>query len=79
MKMLQASESILAELYLDLQRKPFYPALISHMSSGPMVAMVWEGCGVVSRTMIGQTDSTKAAPGTIRRLQCSHWQECHPC
>ncbi|XP_010618912.1 nucleoside diphosphate kinase, mitochondrial isoform X2 [Fukomys damarensis] len=68
MKMLQAPENILAEHYQDLQRKPFYPALISYMSSGPVVAMVWEGCDVVrvSRAMIGHTDSTEAAPGTIR-------------
>jgi nucleoside diphosphate kinase len=37
---IQAPERILAEHYQDLQRKPFYPALISYMSSGPMVAMV---------------------------------------
>ncbi|XP_040604315.1 nucleoside diphosphate kinase, mitochondrial isoform X1 [Mesocricetus auratus] len=68
MKMMQAPESILAEHYRDLQRQPFYPALISYMSSGPVVAMVWEGHNVVriSRTMIGHTDSTEAAPGTIR-------------
>uniref|UniRef100_A0A8C9Q855 Nucleoside diphosphate kinase n=1 Tax=Spermophilus dauricus TaxID=99837 RepID=A0A8C9Q855_SPEDA len=68
MKMLQAPESILAEHYQDLQRKPFYPALISYMSSGPVVAMVWEGYNVVraSRAMIGHSDSTEAAPGTIR-------------
>uniref|UniRef100_A0A673TX12 Nucleoside diphosphate kinase n=1 Tax=Suricata suricatta TaxID=37032 RepID=A0A673TX12_SURSU len=41
MKMLQAPERVLAEHYHDLQRKPFYPALISYMSSGPVVAMVW--------------------------------------
>ncbi|XP_032316578.1 peroxisomal 2,4-dienoyl-CoA reductase isoform X4 [Camelus ferus] len=68
MKMLQASESVLAEHYHDLQRKPFYPALISYMSSGPVVAMVWEGPNVVctSRAMIGHTNSAEAAPGTIR-------------
>ncbi|XP_054442709.1 nucleoside diphosphate kinase, mitochondrial [Pteronotus mesoamericanus] len=68
MKMLQAPESILAEHYHDLRRKPFYPALISYMSSGPVVAMVWEGPNVVctSRAMIGHTDSAEAAPGTIR-------------
>uniref|UniRef100_A0A8D2CZG8 Nucleoside diphosphate kinase, mitochondrial n=1 Tax=Sciurus vulgaris TaxID=55149 RepID=A0A8D2CZG8_SCIVU len=38
-KMLQAPESILAEHYQDLQRKPFYPTLISYMSCGPVVAM----------------------------------------
>ncbi|KAM4855364.1 nucleoside diphosphate kinase, mitochondrial-like [Urocitellus parryii] len=68
MKMLQAPESILAEHYQDLQRKPFYPALISYMSSGPVVAMVWEEYNVVraSRAMIGHSDSTEAAPGTIQ-------------
>ncbi|KAF6271630.1 NME/NM23 nucleoside diphosphate kinase 4 [Rhinolophus ferrumequinum] len=68
MKMLQVPESVLAEHYHDLQRKPFYPALISYMSSGPVVAMVWEGPNVVctSRAMIGHTDSAAAAPGTIR-------------
>ncbi|XP_003790789.1 nucleoside diphosphate kinase, mitochondrial isoform X1 [Otolemur garnettii] len=68
MKMLQAPERILAEHYQDLRRKPFYPALISYMSSGPVVAMVWEGYNVVraSRAMIGHTDSAEAAPGTIR-------------
>lgn len=43
----QAPESILAEHYHDLRRKPFYPALISYMSSGPVVAMVWRGSGRV--------------------------------
>ncbi|XP_023584103.1 nucleoside diphosphate kinase, mitochondrial isoform X1 [Trichechus manatus latirostris] len=68
MKMLQAPESILAEHYHDLRRKPFYPALVSYMSSGPVVAMVWEGHNVVhaSRAMIGDTDAAEAAPGTIR-------------
>ncbi|XP_044116186.1 nucleoside diphosphate kinase, mitochondrial-like [Neovison vison] len=61
MKMLQAPERVLAEHYHDLQRKPFYPALISYMTSGPVVAMVWEGPNVVgsSRAMIEHTDSQK--------------------
>ncbi|XP_023413090.1 nucleoside diphosphate kinase, mitochondrial [Loxodonta africana] len=64
----QVRESVLAEHYHDLQRKPFYPALISYKSSGPMVAMVWEGHNVVhtSRAMIEDTDAAEAAPGTIR-------------
>uniref|UniRef100_A0A8I3PDF4 Nucleoside diphosphate kinase n=1 Tax=Canis lupus familiaris TaxID=9615 RepID=A0A8I3PDF4_CANLF len=68
MKMLQAPERVLAEHHHDLQRKPFYPPLISYMTSGPVVAMVWEGPSVVcsSRTMIGHTDSAEATPGTIR-------------
>ncbi|KAM6156249.1 nucleoside diphosphate kinase, mitochondrial [Rhynchocyon petersi] len=68
MKLLQTPESILTEHYHDLRRKPFYPALISYMSSGPVVAMVWEGHNVVrsSRAMIGDTDAAEAVPGTIR-------------
>ncbi|XP_053326995.1 nucleoside diphosphate kinase, mitochondrial [Spea bombifrons] len=68
MKLLQASEVILAEHYHDLRRKPFYPSLIRYMASGPVVAMVWEGNNVVksSRLMVGDTDSAQAKPGTIR-------------
>ncbi|XP_058141586.1 nucleoside diphosphate kinase, mitochondrial isoform X1 [Dasypus novemcinctus] len=68
MKMLRAPESVLAEHYQELQRKAFYPGLISYMSSGPVVAMVWQGHNVVraSRAMIGDADAATAAPGTIR-------------
>lgn len=68
MKMLQVSESILAEHYYHLQRKPFYPALISYISSGPMVAVVQEGPNVVctSRAMMGHTDPAEASPDTIQ-------------
>ncbi|KAG8557584.1 hypothetical protein GDO81_016667 [Engystomops pustulosus] len=68
MKMLQASEAVLGKHYHDLQRKPFYPALIRYMASGPVVAMVWEGHNVVrsSRLMVGETDSSQAKPGTVR-------------
>ncbi|XP_059572470.1 nucleoside diphosphate kinase, mitochondrial [Alligator mississippiensis] len=68
MKLLQANEGILSEHYHELRRKPFYPALIHYMTSGPVVAMVWEGFNVVrtSRAMVGDTNSTEAKPGTIR-------------
>ncbi|KAM3916279.1 nucleoside diphosphate kinase, mitochondrial [Leptodactylus fuscus] len=68
MKLLQAPEGILSEHYHDLQKKPFYPALIHYMASGPVVAMVWEGHNVVksSRLMVGETDSSQAKPGTVR-------------
>ncbi|CAH2307549.1 nucleoside diphosphate kinase, mitochondrial isoform X1 [Pelobates cultripes] len=68
LKMLQASESTLADHYHDLRRKPFYPSLIRYMASGPVVAMVWEGHNVVrsSRFMVGDTDSAQAKPGTVR-------------
>ncbi|XP_053133142.1 nucleoside diphosphate kinase, mitochondrial isoform X1 [Hemicordylus capensis] len=68
LKLLQANEGILAEHYHELRRKPFYHELIQYMTSGPVVAMVWEGHNVVktSRAMVGETNPAEAKPGTIR-------------
>ncbi|KAK2916820.1 hypothetical protein QQF64_025438 [Cirrhinus molitorella] len=68
LKMLQASDKLLAQHYVSLQRKPFYSSLLYYMTSGPIVAMVWEGHNVVSSTrkLVGDTDPAEAAPGTIR-------------
>ncbi|XP_051742133.1 nucleoside diphosphate kinase, mitochondrial isoform X2 [Ctenopharyngodon idella] len=51
-----------------LQKKPFYSSLLYYMTSGPVVAMVWEGHNVVksTRMLVGDTDPAEAAPGTIR-------------
>ncbi|NWS41700.1 NDKM protein, partial [Probosciger aterrimus] len=68
MKLLQADRGLLDKHYQQLQQKPFYPALLAYMTSGPLVAMVWEGYNVVrsTRAMVGDTDSAVAAAGTIR-------------
>lgn len=54
--------------YEDLSSKPFFGALIEYIISGPVVAMIWEGKGVVKtgRTIIGATNPAESAPGTIR-------------
>ena len=44
--MLPAPESVLAEHHQDLRRR-IYSALISYLSSGLVVVMVWEGPNVV--------------------------------
>lgn len=62
-------ERALAEKhYADLSSKPFFPALVDYICSGPVVAMVWEGKGVVAtgRKMIGATNPLASEPGTIR-------------
>ncbi|KAK7918604.1 hypothetical protein WMY93_009888 [Mugilogobius chulae] len=48
------------------------PSLIAYMSSGPVVAMVWEGTGAVKtgRVMLGATNPADSAPGTIRGDFC---------
>ena len=54
--------------YADLSSKPFYEGLCNFLSSGPVVAMAWEGEGVVktARMMMGETDPKKSLPGSIR-------------
>ncbi|XP_072288427.1 nucleoside diphosphate kinase B-like [Eucyclogobius newberryi] len=72
MKLLQASQELLNKHYADLSSRPFFPSLIAYMSSGPVVAMVWEGKGAVKtgRVMLGATDPAESAPGTIRGDFC---------
>ncbi|NWJ11836.1 NDKM protein, partial [Crypturellus undulatus] len=66
LKLLQANPGILDKHYEQLRQKPFYPALLAYMTSGPLVAMVWEGYNVVrsTRAMVGDTNSADAKPGT---------------
>ncbi|MEC0304735.1 nucleoside-diphosphate kinase, partial [Terribacillus saccharophilus] len=54
--------------YIEHESKPFFGSLISYITSGPVFAMVWEGKDSVAltRSMIGATKPTDAAPGTIR-------------
>ena len=43
-------------------------SLIAYITSGPVLAMVWEGENAVSvcRNMMGKTNPQESAPGTIR-------------
>ncbi|CAN6613145.1 nucleoside diphosphate kinase [Trichomonascus vanleenenianus] len=67
-KLTQPSESLLREHYADLQAKPFFPGLLKYMTSGPVLATVWEGKDVVKqgRVILGATNPLQSAPGTIR-------------
>ncbi|HAZ45598.1 MAG TPA: nucleoside-diphosphate kinase [Cyanobacteria bacterium UBA11371] len=59
----------LAEQHYDVHReRPFFASLVDFITSGPVVAMVWEGEGVVAsaRKIIGATNPLTAEPGTIR-------------
>ena len=72
MKFVQPNKELLYKHYEDLKSRPFFPGLIKYMVSGPVVAMVWEGKGVVKtgRVMLGETDPAKSLPGTIRGDYC---------
>ncbi|KAF6257006.1 nucleoside diphosphate kinase [Scenedesmus sp. NREL 46B-D3] len=67
-KVVVPSQALAAKHYAEHDGKPFFPKLVNFLSSGPVVAMVWEGKQAVKygRTMIGATNPLASAPGTIR-------------
>jgi len=56
------------EHYRDLSHKPFFGELVQFITSGEVIAMVWEGPNAVkvARALIGATNPVDAAVGTIR-------------
>jgi nucleoside-diphosphate kinase len=68
LKMMVMDENLVNKHYQEHVNKPFFPKLKSYVMSGPVVAMVVEGKNAVSvmRLLIGSTDPSQAAPGTIR-------------
>lgn len=63
-----ATADELAAHYAEHAAKPFYPGLVTYMTSGPVVAIVVSGTSVVAafRTIAGATNPLNADPGTIR-------------
>lgn len=55
--------------YIEHKDRPFFQSLVSFMTSGPVMLMVLEGDSAVSkwRELMGATDPSKAAAGTIRK------------
>ena len=70
MKYLRLSKEQAGNFYAVHKERPFYGELVDYMSSGSIVAAVLEKSNAVAdfRTLIGATDPTKAADGTIRKL-----------
>ena len=68
LKLLHVDRALAERHYAEHAGKPFFESLVSFITSSPVVAMAWEGDGAVSlvRTMMGATNPTQAAPGTIR-------------
>ena len=58
------------EFYAVHKERPFYKDLCKYMSSGSILPMILEKDNAVEdfRKLIGATDPSKAAPGTIRNL-----------
>jgi nucleoside-diphosphate kinase len=58
------------EFYAVHRERPFYPSLVTFMTSGPCMPHVLEKANAVAayREAIGATDPTEAKPGTVRKL-----------
>ena len=67
-KFVQIDQELAEEHYGEHEGKPFFEGLVSFITSGPAMAMVWEGEDATRqvRRMMGATDPAEAAPGTIR-------------
>ncbi len=68
MKFMNVSQEFAERHYAVHQGKPFYSGLIRFITSGPVVAMVWEGTNAIEkvRKMMGKTRPDEADLGTIR-------------
>jgi len=68
MRMLQMDSALANRHYAAHEGKPFFKGLVDFITSGPIVAAIFEGRNAVNvvRNTMGSTDSGKAAPGTIR-------------
>ena len=67
-KFMQIDEELANQHYAEHQDKPFFDELVGFITSGPVMAMVWEGQDATRqvRGMMGATDPAEAQPGTIR-------------
>jgi nucleoside-diphosphate kinase len=68
LKLITPSRSLAGQHYGVHKERPFFAGLVDFITSGPVVAMVWEGEGVIlsARKLIGATKPLEAEPGTIR-------------
>ena len=67
-KMMNLDETILKEHYAHLADKPFFPEIVSFMTSGPVLGMIVEGENAVQgmRIIMGATELDEATAGTMR-------------
>lgn len=67
-KLMQISRELAETHYAEHKEKPFFGELVDFITSGPVLAMVWQGEKAIEvcRTLMGKTNPAEAAPGTIR-------------
>jgi len=67
-KLMQLTREQTEGFYAEHEGREFYEPLIEFMTSGPTMALVLQGENIIPayRELIGKTDPTQAAAGTIR-------------
>ncbi len=67
-KMMQLSTEKAEGFYAEHSERPFFGALVSFMTSGPVMVQVLEGEGAIlkNRDLMGATNPADADAGTIR-------------
>ncbi|RMD46350.1 MAG: nucleoside-diphosphate kinase [Aquificota bacterium] len=70
LKKLKLTKEQAQQFYYVHKERPFFDELTTFMSSGPIVAMVWEGENAISkiRDIMGATNPEEAEEGTLRKL-----------
>jgi nucleoside-diphosphate kinase len=68
LKVMQMTNEQAQRHYQAHKDRPFFQGLVSFISSGPLVAMVFEGNGAIAlvRRTMGETAPADSASGTIR-------------
>ena len=67
-RLVKITRSLAAAHYAEHKGKPFYPDLVSFITSGPVLALAIRGEHAIAgvRVMMGATNPADATPGTIR-------------
>ena len=67
-RMLRLSDRVAGGFYAEHRERPFFPALVEFMTSGPVMVQVLEGESAIAknRELMGATNPAEAAEGTIR-------------
>lgn len=67
-RIMQVDADLARRHYAEHIERPFFAGLVSFITAGPIVAMIWEADNAVAlaRQTMGATNPAAAAPGTIR-------------
>lgn len=67
-KRLRVPENLAKLHYAEHEKKPFFPKLIAQLTSGPVIAMIFQGPGAIGkvRALAGATMVEKATPESVR-------------